>query len=66
MSLDEQMGKLTPERRWSLYNRIADVLHEHGAEEASKSARKIAAEAVAESPRLQAELQKYLDALAGP
>jgi hypothetical protein len=63
MTLDDELARLSPERRFSLYNRIADVLREYGAQEASDAARAEAAKAVKQSPKLQAEVQFYLDAL---
>lgn len=63
MTLEHEMERLSPERRFRLYNRIADVLREHGAQEASDAARQEAAQAVKESPELQAEMRKYLDAV---
>lgn len=63
MSVDDEIGRLSPERRFSLYSRVAELLHDLGAEEASRSARQMAAEVVKESPKLQAEMQFYLDAM---
>lgn len=59
--VSEAFEPLPPERRWRLYNRIADVFEEAGEEEASKRIRAIAHEAVRESPLLQQEIKKFLD-----
>lgn len=62
-SLDAAMDELPPERRFRLYNRVHEVLREHGADEAATVALELAHEAARQSPVIQAEIQTYLDAL---
>lgn len=65
-SLDKQMERLSPERRFRLYNRIHDILMDAGADEAAKAALAEAHQAVRESPELQEEMKLYIDALREP
>ncbi len=56
--------QLPPVRRYRLYSRLADIFAAAEMIEAEETARSLAAEAMRESPELQAELRKILDALA--
>ena len=55
--------RLPPERRFRLYSRIACVFEEAGQHEPAEKAREIAAEALRESPELQEEMRKLLEAM---
>jgi len=56
--------RLPPLRRYRLYTRLADIFAAAEMIEAEDTARALAAEAIRESPELQDELRKILDALA--
>ena len=55
--------RLSPERRFKLYGRIAEVFERAGMEEAEEAARALVREAIRESPEIQREIGALLDAM---
>jgi len=55
--------RLSPERRFRLYTRIANAFHENNMPDAEKAARAIASEAARESPVIQAEFRAFMERL---
>lgn len=66
MTIEGGLEPLPPERRFSLYMRLHEIFLKHGATRAADAAMEQARAAVRESPKLQAEMQTYLDALREP
>lgn len=54
---------LPPERRFRLYNRIADIFHDHHMTEAEKAARQLSRQAARESPVIQEEIRRFMSRL---
>lgn len=63
MSIEESMERLPPERRFRLYNRLAEIFREAGLTEAREAAIAEARRAAQESPEIQAELRRLLNSL---
>ena len=63
MSIDENMERLPPERRFRLYNRLAEVFREAGMEDAQEACHAMAREAARESPEIQDELGRLLNSM---
>lgn len=61
--MSKEMDRLPPERRYRLYNRIAEVFREKNMPEAEESARALARQALQESPELQKALGEILNAM---
>lgn len=55
--------RLPPERRFRLYNRLAEIFREAGMTEAEAAARALSREAMRESPQIQNELGALLNAM---
>lgn len=53
--------RLPPERRFRLYNRIAEIFREAGMKDAEDAARSLVREAIRESPEIRNELGRLLN-----
>lgn len=54
---------LPPERRFRLYNRLAEIFREAGMKETEEACHALAREAVRESPEIRAELGRLLNSM---
>jgi hypothetical protein len=53
--------RMSPERRFSLYSRIAEIAREEGANSLADTAIELATEAAKESPEIQKEVSNFLE-----